>query len=363
MIRAHFEDTKLIINISWMDQKYKEYGKKITFTLYYWTEYNWSNWWELYRIEAQKEIEYSWEDEVILEVDRVKKWYRWRDIFIWYYIDINFWRKFLIFKDSKEINISGREGDILYVNNLPQNSKYTNTTDEYSYEKILKNLSSIRKFFLWLFFVITIIWLVALFIREYSDFWKWLIIFWIIAFWLVFFTSGRWYFEWRLTGNIKDWDDIKSIISWKISLDLEELKIQIFAYNSEKGNYEVSDGSTTRTVWFNTQVWNVLLFEKTFYDVKAWTDIKDILEWKLDVEKIYTNLFPSIEIIESMWLFLNLEFRLISKNYKDIYIKNEIHLDEKKFILKKKPRKKNFNKKKEDSYKIEKVNDSDYNFF
>jgi len=139
------------------------------------------------------------------------------------------------------------------------------------------------------------------------------------------------------------------------------LKIQIFAYNSEKWNYEVNNISTTRTVRFNTEVGNVLLFEKTFNDVKAWTDIKNILEWKLDFSKIYTNLFPSIEITESMWLFLNLEFRLISKNYKDIYLKKEINLDEKKFILNKK--KKIKGKKEDTSYKIEKVNELDYNFF
>lgn len=333
MIKAYFENNKLIIDISWMEEKYKEIGKKITFTLYYGTEYTWNDWWDSYSIESKKEIEYSWKDEIVLEIDEVKKWYRWNKVFIWYYIDVNFWKKLLIFKDSKEIDISWREEVVFYSSDLKQNSKYSNNKDEYSYKKIFKNLSIIKKIFFLLFLIIPIIWAYLFFIK-WEDYWIWISIFWIIAFLILFFTSGRWYFKWKLKENIQDWDNINSIIEWKINLDLEELQIQIFAYNSEKWNYEINEGSTTRTVWFNTQVWNVLLFDKTFNNILSWTDIQNILEWKLDFSEIYTNLFPNIEVTNDMWLFLNLEFRLISKNYKDIYLKQEMNLNKDKFISK-----------------------------
>lgn len=333
MIKAKFENKSLIIDLSNMEDKYKENGKKIIFTLFYWTEYTGSDWGDSYRVEWKKEIEYSWENEVIIEVEEVKKWYRWNSIFIWYYIEVNFWKKFLVFKDSKEINISRKENNILYRRELSNSIEYKFEKDEYSYKEIFKNLPNIKKWFLWGSLFLAIISLGFSIFSNYGFFIPITVIF-IIAFLILFFTAGRWYFKWNLNKNIKDWNNFSELIKWDFKRDLKEIKLQLFACNSEKWNYEVNDGSTTRTVWFNTQVWSVLLFEKKFENLKSGTKIENLLKWKIDFSEVYKNLFPRIAITTQMWLFTNLEFRIISKNYKDILISEEFIFDSSKFITK-----------------------------
>lgn len=331
MIKSHFKWKNLVIDITWMDEKYKKQWNKIIFSLLYGTEYIWNNWWESYQLQSKKEIEYSWETEIVLELDEIKSWYRGLSIFVWYYLEVDFWKKFLLFKDNKNIDISWRDVEVFHYNDLKSNdTKFANEKDTYSFKKILKNLSLLRLVFL-LFFLI--VFLLSFWFTFLSN-WHYEIIWFIslLIFAVIFFTSWRWYFKWSLRKGIKDWDDLKWIIKWKVSVDLEEVKVQLFAYNSEKWNYEVNSGSTTRTVYFNTQVWNIFLYEKIIKDIKPWENLEDYIEWNIDFTEVYKHLFPEIIITSWMWLFLNIELRIISKNFKDLSFKEEVSLENNKFI-------------------------------
>jgi len=334
MIKAHFEWNRLYINISEMEQKYKENWKKIKFIVYYGVECTISSWLESYSKQMGKEIEYFWEDEIILELDEVENWYRWNSIFVWYYIEVNFWKKFLLFKDSKEIEISWRENQVYYKKNLPINWKYNYNKDTYSYKKIIKNISKIRKIILLLAFLLFISWIYLHFLQV-NDLWIIMLVIWLVTLLITFFTAWRWYFSWKIKKEINESDELSNIISWKIKNNLEKLKIQIYATNSERWEYEVSSGSTTRIVSFNKTVWNILLFEKVFLNVKSWTNIETLIKWNINFDEIYSNLFPEIKINPDYGLFLNLELRIISKNFKDIIYKTKLSLDENKFISKK----------------------------
>ena len=145
MIKAHFEKNNLIIDISWLEKKYKENGKKITFTLYYGTEYNWEDCEDNYTIQAQKEIKYLWQDKIVLELDNLKDWYRGNAIFIWYYLEINLWKKLLLFKDSKEIDITWREKNLFYAKKLKNDLEYEKK-DIFILKDTLLNLDTIQRF-------------------------------------------------------------------------------------------------------------------------------------------------------------------------------------------------------------------------
>jgi len=337
MITAYFEWKRLHIDISQIDRKYKENWKEIKFSLFYGAECTMSDWLDNYTKVVEKTIVYSWQDKIILDLDKIKEWYRWQSIFIWYYIEVNFWRKFLLFKDSKEINISWRENELFYHKNLPNNNKYFNISDTYSYKMILKSLfneaskkEKVVYYILILWFIITLIVSLFTFNFEFLS----IAFFPVFLFFIFLYFSSTWYFFWKIhTDNLNSnllWD----IVSWNFRRNLTEVTIQFFATNSEKWEYEEDDWSTIRLVKFNKVVWNILLFEKIFQNIKKDIDIKTLL-WneKIDLDLIYSKLYPEISISEDWWLALNLELKVISNNYKDISIKKEIHLDKNKFIL------------------------------
>ena len=366
MIKAHFEWNKLYIDISWMQKKYKVNGKKIKFILFYGEECLMGGWLEVYSVQTEKEIEYFGEDEIVLELDEVKIWYRWTSIYIWYYIEVNFWKRFLVFKDSKDIDISWRDNFVYYKETLSKNWKYNYKKDIYSYKKIIKNISNTRKIIIWVSFLLLIlVWYIIYWLWN-EDFWIFLWAISIITILITFFTAWRWYFSWEINKNIKDWNKLSNLISWKINNNLEELKIQLFAINSERWEYEVDSGSTTRTVNFNKTVWSILLHEEKISNIKAWTNIKDLLKWNIDFWDIYLNLFPQIKINQDYWLFLNLELRIISKNFKDINYRVELDLDKNRFTTKKWLKNNkidNFSQSKKENISIEKNNNFNSDFF
>jgi hypothetical protein len=329
MISAKISENKLIIDLSWMNQKYKEKWKKITFTLFYGVETKFNSWLEEYKVEFKKEIIYSWEKKVFFKLNEVKYWYIWKKIFIWYYLEVNFWKKFLIFKDKKNIDVIYNDKRVFNYKKLKKN-KY-NFKDTYSYKEIIKNMTLLRKSFLIIFVIIFFVWF-YLYKQTWDD--KYFVLMWysFVLFLVTFFAAWKSYFSWKIKKDIKEWYFLKDIITWKIKKNLEELKIKLFAYNSEKWKYEDNNGSSTRIVNFNTKIWGILLYEKKFVNLKAWDKIENFLDWKLDCEKIYKNLFPTIAILDDMWLFLNLELIIISKKYKDIILKREINLEKEKFL-------------------------------
>ena len=330
MIKAKFKWNNLVIDISNIDEKYRENWREIKARLFYGTECTMSSWLEKYIIENETSIIYNWQKEIIIEVSDIKPKYIWRDIEIWYYIELDFWKKLLLFRDTKEVNIERLENNIFYKKDLPRSSKYNYKKDNFSYKKIFLTLWIIRKLFL-IFSIILIVLSIYFFIKN-IDIWFLPLIFWIIISLITFFTAGRWYLKWKIfPEKVIDWEEFKNIISWKFKNYLEELKIQAYIFNSEAWAYEEDRWSSTVTVHFDKEVWNILLFEKEFSWIKSGTKIEDLLDWKIDLTEIYEKLYPSIEITSSMWLFLNIEFRIISKNFKDIILKKRIFLDEKKF--------------------------------
>ncbi len=331
MISAKFSWNRLIIDLYSMDQKYKQKWNKITFTVFYGSETKMNSWLEEYKIELKKDMIYSWEDKIFLDLDEIKDSYRWQKIFIWYYLEVNFWKKFFVFKDKKDIDIIYENQKVFDFKNLKKEKKNYNFKDEYSYKKIIKNMTLLRKSLLIIFFIIFLAWFYIIFGR-WTDDWFVLIWLWFLFFLITFFTAWRSYFSWKIKDDVKEWYFLRDIISWKIKRNLEELKVQLFAYNSEKWKYEESNGSTTRIVYFNRDVWNILLYEKTFNNLKAGDKLENFLDWKLDCEKIYKNLYSTIDITNDMWLFLNLELKIISKNYKDIDLRKEINLEKDKFL-------------------------------
>jgi ribonuclease HIII len=56
---------------------------------------------------------------------------------------------------------------------------------------------------------------------------------------------------------------------------------------------------------------------------------------KIDMNKIYNNLFPSLEIEDWMWLFTSLELRIISKELSDIIIKQPLIINRDNYTKKK----------------------------
>ena len=331
MIKAHFKWKNLIIDIRWMNSKYKENWKKIKFSLFYGGEATMSDWLEDYFLEVEKKIVYEWQDEVILEVPEIKDWYRGSSIFIWYYIEVNFWRKFLLFKDSKEIEIEGREEEVFHKKKLAKTWKYNYKKEHYSYKKIFEVMPFYKKIILSLAIIGLLVWIYWFIAWKSFALLTTMISIWV---WIILIiTAWRTYFKWKVFYE-KVWETnrLSEIINWKFSSDLEKLKIQVFATNSEKWRYEVDNGSTTSIVSFNTTVWSVLLFEKEYENIVSWTKIEDLLEnEKIDINDIYKNLFPEIKITDSNWLALNLEVRIISKNFKDFTFHKEIHLDNSKF--------------------------------
>lgn len=335
MITAIFKWKKLVIDLLWIDQKYKKKWEKIIFTLFYWSEYIWTNWnWnsiDSYKVVWKKEIYYSWIETFFIELDEIKDWYRWKDIFIWYYLEINFWKKFFVFKDSKNINIDWRENLVYNYNNLQITSnEFFNKVDNYSYKRILWNLTITRKIILLSTILLILGWFLVLILTSYNT--ELLIVLSIVVAVITFFTSWKDYIKCELKKNIYEGDLISSVISWKIKLDLDELNIQLFALNSEKWNYEINNWSTKSTVRFNTHIWDILLYKTQLKYIKAGTNLENYIKWKLDFSEIYENLFPSIEITNKIWLFISLELRIKSKNYKDLTYRQDLHISKHKFL-------------------------------
>jgi hypothetical protein len=332
MIRAHFEGNRMIINLSEIDNKYL--WKTITFTLCYGVELlNWEN--EYYSDQWKTQFLYEGQSETYIEINDIKEWYRGAALFIWYYLKADFWSKFLIFRDNKDIEIQWRESEVYNIENLNiQSWIYRNHKDEKSIFDILKNLWKIAKIliFIWvIWFVLSV--LHAIFVLK---------AFTILPFFILVFTFitykvsiGKYISVEINVKNIETELDVKNVIIWKATRNVKNIEIQLFWINHEKGHYEVDSWSTTRTVYIDKEVGNILLFTTNIASIDKWEKLEDYIRGKIDMNKIYNNLFPSLEIEDWMWLFTSLELRIISKELKDIIIKKPLIINSDNFAKKK----------------------------
>ncbi|MDQ7022483.1 MAG: hypothetical protein Q9M97_02970, partial [Candidatus Gracilibacteria bacterium] len=76
--------------------------------------------------------------------------------------------------------------------------------------------------------------------------------------------------------------------------------------------------SSTCTAYINHTVGNTLLFSKKIEKINIGENIEDFLDYKLNINTIYENLFYSQIFGSDMGLFVGIEIRIISKKYKDI---------------------------------------------
>ena len=139
MITAHFEWKKLIINLENLDKSYL--WKEIAFSLMYWIDIlDWAN--DYYTKQWEVRFTFNWQKEVYIEVDEIKPWYRWENIWIGYYIEADLWKKMLIFRDTKEINISWREDSVFYAKDLEnvKSWEYIWYIDKKNYKKIFNKI-------------------------------------------------------------------------------------------------------------------------------------------------------------------------------------------------------------------------------
>jgi len=359
MISAYFEWKRLYINMSEMDYKYKVSWKKIKFTLFYWMELvNWEN--DIFSKVWEIEIEFNWQEEVFIDLERIETWYRWKTIWIGYYIKADFWKKMLILRDTKEIEISGREQMIFKSSELEKvkSWEYIWYKDDISKKEILNEIFKnyikdliffipdlLKKLFSWFIeflvygFIIALVliisWIFSVSLFEDTSIFLWYLIL-IIEYLIIVFISSyvkhsKLWIEIKFNDIFNENINLNNIISWKTKKELNNIEIKVFWINQERGWYEYECGSSTCTAYINHTVWNVLLFSNKIEHINKWEDISQYLNYKLDIDKIYNNLFYSKTFSANMWLFVWIELRIISKKYKDIEHIFYIDLDNNKF--------------------------------
>jgi hypothetical protein len=335
MITAYFKWTDFVIDLSEIDEKYL--WKKITFKLMYGLEVIWDSESEQYSQVKRKTITYNWEKELILELNEVKDWYRWKKIFIWYYLEVDFWKKFLLFRDSKEIDIKWREESVYYANHLNVASwKYRNFNDKVDFKEIIKSMSLFTKIFM---ILLIIIWLVISILVFKDNGWDYAAFLIFLPFLWIDFLIYK-FSWWDIISpyiNYEEWkNNISDIITGTFKKDLESVYIELFALNTEEAHFVHQDWTTTRYVDFDLEVWNVLLFEKEIKDIKSWDKLEDLLknEWKLDFSKMYENLFPTVSVSWTRWLFTKLELRISNDKFRDATYRKRIYFNRDNFSKK-----------------------------
>ncbi|MDQ7022481.1 MAG: hypothetical protein Q9M97_02960 [Candidatus Gracilibacteria bacterium] len=137
MIKAHFKNKSLIIDLSNIGEEY--YGKNIIFRLMYGIELtNGEN--EYFSNEGKISIKFDGQKEAYIKLDNIKDGYRGEKIWIGYYIEADLGRKLLIFRDTKDIDISGREESVFKSSDLElvKSGEYIGYTDNINKKKIVK---------------------------------------------------------------------------------------------------------------------------------------------------------------------------------------------------------------------------------
>ena len=356
MIKAHFENKSLVIDLSNIWEEY--YWKDISFTLKYWMELkNWEN--DYYSSEWSVSLKYNWENSVTIKVKTIKTWYRWETIWIWYYIEADLWSKLLIFRDTKDINIWWREESVFHSSDLEnvKSWEYILYTDEKDGKEIRKEIfrnyikdllyfipnlikiifSSIWAFIIWCFSLMFIgsflELIIALIEKQNIYFWyiSALIIYLLIVYIYSYFKYSKMWIDIKFNKKFILNKKVNEYVSWVAKKEINDIEVKVFWINQERGWYEYDCGSSTCTAYINKTVWNTLLFSKNIKQLKIWEDIWNYLQSELDINKIYDNLFYSQSFSSNMWLFVWLEFRIISKKYSDIVEILYIDLDKEKF--------------------------------
>ena len=356
MIKAHFKNKSLIIDLSNIWEKY--YWKNLTFRLMYWMELiNWEN--DHYIKEWEVSINYNWQENISITVDDIKIWYRWEMIWIGYYIKADLWSKLLIFRDIKDIDISWREESVFKSSDLKtvKSWEYIWYTDEINRKDIRsevfknygKNLllfipnlikaifSSVTAFIFWGFLTIFVgefVWIIVS-IAWGKNIYFWymsaIIIYLLIVYINAYFKYSKLWIDIKFNNKFVENINIKKLISWKAKKEINDIEVKIFWINQERGWYEYNCGSSTCTAYINHTVWNTLLFSKYIEKIYIWEDISKFLDFKLDIDKIYQDLFYAQSFTSNMWLFVWLEVRIMSKKYKDITNIFYIDLENNKF--------------------------------
>ena len=343
-MKGYYRPWSLRIELWELDSKYQ--GKELKLSLYYWMRLlNHSK--TSYRREYVHQFIYEWQNEITLDVNLTQDWYRGRTIFIGYFVEIDLWKKMLLFSDKQRIELEWRGDYVYHAENLERqlSGVYRDHVDQFRFTEVIKSSHIITKIifvillavFLWMLFS----WVQTLIVSTESWWEKWfnflftslwgLWIIWIPTV-VMYHLMGRWYIDLDFNiSNVKDSSPISEILIGKAKRALDEIEVQVFCLNEERSWYEKQSGSTTRTIHIKKEVGNVLLYSKQIYKINAGDSLKDYLTWTLDFDKIYEKLSPSIEYGDHMWLYTCLEVRIISKNQRDIVKKEVIRLDSKKF--------------------------------
>lgn len=351
MIKASFKENDLILDLSNLEKS--NIWKDITFTLFYWLEVIWDEESSQYEEIAREEIRFEWETNLKIELDEIKEVYLGKKINISYYLEVKVDRKILWDKktevDIENINKIAKK----YSQLESSDASYKKIKDEYSLKEIIKNFNNIEKLSL-ILWITLLIWWIVLFILYQNII---LIIFWIIILIILFFLTWKWYIDLDIKANFREWNKLKSSLKWKMKVNEENLKIEVYVMNTEEAHFIHWSWSSTRRVDFDIEVWSILLYSKTIKEIKSWEDIADFIDYKIDLSDVYKKLFKEISIssdnksildtsnnyltnlkddyqwLWNMGLFLKAEIRIISEKFKDIIIREKIYPNN-KFISK-----------------------------